>query len=198
MELKVLLALVSAASALSVRNPDFSERNNLLVARGTYSGVATFNNYASQGNTVCGPKSGSGGAYGAAAGDASPNISGGLCYSSIDTSKCNGQNPVSGYVGPGCPTSNCGKCYKVTNEGGYGGSSVGGVGNSIYVQIIDSCPSVSAWNYCKTNVPSAERCGAGTNALDIDVNAYSTLTGKSWTSSGSPNLNIQIEDSSCP
>jgi len=53
---------------------------------------------------------------------------------------------------------------------------VGGVGNSVIVQIIDSCPSVSAYNYCKTNVPKEERCGAG-NSLDIDYNAYQALTG---------------------
>jgi hypothetical protein len=99
----------------------FYERNNPLFARSTYSGVATFNDYAAQSNTVCGPKSGSSGTYGAAAGDASPDISGGLCYSSIDYSKCDGQNPVSGYQGPACPTSNCGTCYQVTNTGGYGG-----------------------------------------------------------------------------
>ncbi|KAI9654326.1 MAG: hypothetical protein M1821_006642 [Bathelium mastoideum] len=152
-----------------------------LMRRQTYSGVATFNNYASQSTTVCGPKTGVSGTYGAAAGDISPNISGGLCYASINYDNCNGQTPKSGYSGPACPTTNCGKCYLVTNEGGYGGASVGGVGRSVTVQIIDSCPSVSAFNYCKTDVPADERCGSSsTNALDIDQNAYQALTGQSF------------------
>jgi hypothetical protein len=121
------------------------------------------------------------GTYGAAAGDISPHISAGLCYSSIDTSKCNGQDVVTGYQGPACPKGNCGTCYRVTNRGGYGGAGVGGVGNSVVVQIIDSCPSVSAYNYCKTSVPAEERCGAG-NSLDISLDAYLALTGIPWSS----------------
>jgi hypothetical protein len=161
------------------------------------SGVATFNNYASQSNPDCGPKTGVSGTYGAAIGDLSPIWSGAKCSGSIDTSKCNGQNPISGYSGPSCPTTTCGKCYKVCNTGGYGGASVGGVGNCIIVDIIDACPSESAYNYCKTSVPAAERCGAsGTNALDIDESAYKALTGSSWSSS-SPNLDISIASSSC-
>ena len=83
-----------------------------------------------------------------------------------------------GYQGPPCPTSNCGICYRVTNQGGYGGAGIGGVGNSIVVQIIDSCPASHADNYCKTNVPGDERCAPGTNALDIDESAYQALTGQ--------------------
>ena len=184
----LLLALASVATSFPSR----------LVPRATFSGTATFNDYIKQGQTVCGPLTGlldplpcdtrtiysffvgTGGTFGAAAGDISPDISGGLCFSSIDTSKCNGQDVVSGYQGPACPTGNCGTCYKVTNQGGYGGAAVGGVGTSVTVQIIDSCPSVSAYNYCKTDVPAEERCGAG-NSLDIDYNSYLALTGTPWT-----------------
>ncbi len=154
-----------------------------------FADVATFNNYASQGkyvppsiitshswlltsishspyspllrsSTVCGPKSGTSGTYGAALSDLSPLWSGGKCSGSIDTSKCSGQNPIGGYSGPACPKTTCGKCYKVCNKGGYGGAIVGGVGNCITVNIIDACPSSSAFNYCKTSVPADERCGA--------------------------------------
>jgi hypothetical protein len=85
----------------------------------------------------------------------------------------------------------------VCNEGGYDGASVGGVGNCITVDIIDVCPSESAYNFCKTDVPADERCGSSsTNSLDIDVSAYEALTGTAWTSS-SPNLDVSIESSSC-
>lgn len=56
------------------------------------------------------------------------------------------------------------------NKGGYGGAIVGGVGNCVTVQIIDACPSSSAFNYCKTSVPADERCGAS------GVNAYVSLS----------------------
>jgi hypothetical protein len=63
------------------------------------------------------------------------------------------------------------------------GASVGGVGNSVIVDIIDVCPSVSAYNYCKTDVPADERCGSSSsNSLDIDISAYQALTGSSWSS----------------
>ncbi|GAB7355652.1 hypothetical protein MBLNU459_g6366t1 [Dothideomycetes sp. NU459] len=167
--------------------------------RATYSGVATFNNYAAQSNTVCGPKSGTSGTYGAAIGDLSPNIwSGSKCATSINYSNCNGQSPISGYEGPSCPTTTCGECFKVCNEGGYDGATVGGVGNCVTVQIIDACPSESAYNYCKTDVPAAERCGSSsTNSLDIDESAYKALTGTAWSSSGAANLDISITSSSC-
>ena len=46
------------------------------------------------------------------------------------------------------------------------------------VQIIDSCPATSAFNYCKTNIPANQRCGDGTtDQLDIDQAAYLGLTG---------------------
>lgn len=83
-----------------------------------------------------------------------------------------GQQPISGYEGPACPTTTCGECFQVCNEGGYGGASVGGVGNCIIVNIIDVCPSESAFNYCKTDVPAPERCeSSSTNSLDIDQSA---------------------------
>src|ERR1700689_1773776 len=70
-------------------------------------------------STVCGPKSGTSGTYGAALSDLSPLWTGGKCDGYVDTSKCNGQNPISGYSGPACPKDTCGKCYKVCNQGGY-------------------------------------------------------------------------------
>lgn len=86
--------------------------------------------------------------------------------------RCAGQGPIGGYAAPTCPKSNCGKCYKVTNRGGIG-SSINGEGKSILVQIIDSCPASSAYNFCKTNMPASQRCGdTGTNQLDIDQSAY--------------------------
>ncbi|MCJ1379210.1 hypothetical protein MMC17_002310 [Xylographa soralifera] len=165
-----------------------------------FTGVATFNNYASQGNTVCGPKAPSNPLYfGAAAGDISPNISGGLCAGGIDSSLCvQGQSPSNDYAGPSCPTSNCGVCYQVTNIGPYGSGATGAPAgaSSIIVQIIDSCPSTSAWNFCKTQVPSDERCGsARTNSLDIDLGAYQALTGAAW--NNSPNLDIMIQAVAC-
>ncbi len=96
-------------------------------------------------------------------------------------SQCAGQSPAPGYQAPGCPKANCGKCYKVTNQGGIGGGSIGGVGNHILVQIIDACPSTSAYNFCKTNMPANQRCGdPGTNQLDIDQSAYMALTGQPY------------------
>jgi len=168
-----------------------------LERRATYSGLATFNDYAAQSNTVCGPKTGVSGTYGAAIGDLSPNIwSGAKCSGSIDYSECNGQDPVSGYSGPACPTTTCGECFEVCNTGGYGGASIGGVGNCIIVDIIDSCPSESAYNFCKTDVPAAERCGSSsTNSLDIDQSAYLALTGESFGSG--PNLLVSITPSGC-
>ncbi|KAI0477081.1 hypothetical protein GGR56DRAFT_635749 [Xylariaceae sp. FL0804] len=190
MQLTAVFPLVATVAA--------SRRSMPLLVRQTNSGVATFNDYASQSTTVCGSFSGVSGTYGAAASDISPDISGGLCYASIDYSECDGQVPVSGYSGPSCPTTNCGTCYTVTNEGGYDGASASGTGNSITVQIIDSCPSVSAYNFCKTDVPDDERCESSTtNALDIDVSAYEALTGSAWTDT-SPNLEINILPATCP
>ena len=98
---------------------------------------------------------------------------------------CAGQQPISGYAGPACPHSNCGVCYLVTNMGGYGGGQIGGVGNSVTVQIVDSCPSTNAWNYCKTEIPDDQRCeSSGTNQLDIDQAAYQVLTGQPFGSVG--------------
>ena len=120
------------------------------------------------------------GTYGAAASDISPGISGGMCSGNILMSQCAGQSVAPGYQAPVCPKTNCGKCYKVTNKGGIGGS-VGGVGNSITVQIIDACPSKSAYNFCKTDMPASQRCGdPGTNQLDIDKSAYAALTGQAY------------------
>ena len=45
-------------SLLALAGIVVASKPGLLFGRDTYSGVATFNNYAAQGNTVCGPKSG--------------------------------------------------------------------------------------------------------------------------------------------
>ena len=96
-------------------------------------------------------------------------------------SNCNGQSPITSYVAPQCPSNNCGTCYSVTNQGGFDGATVGGVGQSIIVQIVDSCPSQNARNYCKTDVPAEQRCESSSlNALDIDQSAYVALTGQSF------------------
>ena len=122
--------------------------------------------------------SGQSGTYGAAASDISPSISGGTCSGSINPSQCSGQSPAAGWTPPSCPESNCGTCYTVTHTGSVG-SPIGGVGNTITVQIIDACASTSASNYCKTDMPSSQRCGdLGTNQLDIDTSAYVALTGQ--------------------
>ena len=124
--------------------------------------------------------SGASGTYGAAASDISPNVSGGTCSGSIDPSQCNGQSPVAGWTAPSCPKSQCGTCYTVTHTGSIG-SSVGGIGNTVTVQIIDACASTSPSNYCKTDMPSTQRCGdSGTNQLDIDTSAYMALTGQAF------------------
>ena len=172
--------------------------------RAGFAGIAVFNDYVKQGNTVCGPlggkliqtmgkryaskncPTGDGGAYAAAAADLSPDISGGKCSGTMDMSICNGQSPAAGYQGPSCPTNNCGKCYTVTNKGSMNGEG-GGVGKSIVVQIVDSCPSTHAQNYCKSAIPKNQRCmDSSTNQLDIDVSAYQALTGAAFGSVSSP------------
>ena len=122
--------------------------------------------------------SGQSGTYGAAASDIGPDVRGGVCTGKVDMSQCNGQSPVAGYVPPSCARGNCGQCYTVTHTGSIG-SSVGGMGNTITVQIIDVCPSTSAQNFCKTDMPANQRCGdPTTNQLDIDTSAYMALTGQ--------------------
>jgi hypothetical protein len=84
----------------------------------------------------------------------------------------------------------------VCNEGGYGGASIGGVGNCIIANVIDACPSESAYNFCKTDVPANERCGdSSTNSVDLDQSAYLPLTGQDFGSG--PNLMVSITPSSC-
>ncbi len=137
---------------------------------------------------------GESGTYGAAASDISPNISGGTCSGSIDPSQCNGQSPVAGWTPPSCPTSKCGTCYTVTHTGSVG-SAIGRVGNTITVQIIDACPSTSPANYCKTDMPSTQRCGdSGTNQLDIDTSAYMALTGQAFGNVRSQNCLYSLEN----
>lgn len=85
---------------------------------------------------------------------------GGACYGIIDRTLCDGKSSVHSYVPPQCPKGNCGMSQKVTNMGGHKGASIGGMGNSIIVQIIDNCPSVNAWNFCKSEIPENERCSS--------------------------------------
>lgn len=128
-------------------------------------------------------------------------------------SLCHGQSGSA--QGPSCPKTNCGKCYKVTNQGGIPvNQAVGGIGNSVIVQIIDACPQSNPQNYCKTDMAANQRCeDPNTNQLDIDSSAYEVLTGQAFGNvSGSfrmaeghvlirnskgPNLQILIEDSDC-
>lgn len=190
-----MFAMFLALAGLTAAHPA-----SVLNKRQSYVGIATFNDYSTQGNTNCGKMSGmcsiesllsplaqpiliclgQSGTYGAAASDISPNISGGTCSGSIDPSQCNGQSPIAGWTHPSCPTSNCGTCYTVTHTGSIG-SSIGGIGNTITVQIIDACASTSPSNYCKTDMSSNQRCGdSGTNQLDIDTSAYMALTGEAF------------------
>ncbi|KAL8642201.1 MAG: hypothetical protein Q9228_001077 [Teloschistes exilis] len=79
------------------------------------------------------------------------------------------------YQTPYCPGAQCGKCYTVTNKA---------TGKKVTVQIIDACPALTAWNYCKAivtpgkdAVPANQRCGdPNTNQVDIDEAAYPALT----------------------
>lgn len=177
-------------------------------------GIATFNDYAAQGDTVCSNANRSTTAdntdiFAAAAGDISRDISTGLCTGSqpnmdfqYNTSVCTangGQYPSSSYIPPSCPpvAVQCGTCYRVDNIGLYGSSSNDRIYGSVIVEIVDACPAGSAQNYCKTDVPADERCGSNqTNSLDIDVSAYQNLTagmngGVVWDTS-QPNLRVNI------
>lgn len=213
----MLASFFLAFASLAVAHPA-----SVLNKRQSYVGIATFNDYSAQGNTNCGPKSGmcstasllsplvqpalsrvgmeiltssgQSGTYGAAASDISPNVSGGTCSGSLNPQQCNGQSPVAGWTHPSCPTSQCGKCFSVTHTGSIG-SSVGGVGNTITVQIIDACASTSPSNYCKTDMPSTQRCGdSGTNQLDIDTSAYMALTGQAFGNVGASNSLSLVQD----
>ena len=68
----------------------------------------------------------------------------------------------------------------MTNQGGISGNeAVGGIGNSVIVQIIDSCPQTNPQNYCKIDMTPNQRCQDPiTNQLDIDQSAYEALTGQ--------------------
>ena len=70
----------------------------------------------------------------------------------------------------------------MTNQGAIPGTgSVTGIGNSVVVQIIDSCPQTNPQNYCKTDMAANQRCqDANTNQLDIDNSAYEALTGQTF------------------
>ncbi|KAI4195415.1 MAG: hypothetical protein LQ346_003434, partial [Caloplaca aetnensis] len=100
--------------------------------------------------------------------------------------------PNSGsYTAPGCPGAPCGTCYTITNNANQ---------NRITVQIVDACPAQTAWNYCKALasdprdiVPANQRCAdPNTNQVDIDLSAYPALTGQSYQSGVTPNLDITI------
>ena len=59
--------------------------------------------------------------------------------------------------------------------------TIGGIGNSVIVQIIDSCPQTNPENYCKTDMAANQRCNdPNTNQLDIDQSAYEALTGQAF------------------
>lgn len=166
MKYQLVMSLATIASAASFEK------------RATYSGVATFNNYAAQGKYVfkpetrdhCYPEANIPPAPYVVPRPVSPaltelpsvtfppisgavtNVAGQsiilngklpcpyhLCESKdANPHNSNGQNPISGYTGPACPTTTCGECFQVCNAGGYGGASVGGVGNCITVNVIDA------------------------------------------------------------
>ena len=68
--------------------------------------------------------------------------------------------------------------------------TVGGIGNSVIVQIIDSCPQTNPQNYCKTDMAANQRCeDPNTNQLDIDESAYEALTGQA---SGSVSTTVPL------
>lgn len=114
----------------------------------------------------------------AAAGDLSPDISGGACPATHFN--CVNGGPVASdggaYAGPACPQNACGTCYNVTNMGGFNGDMTG-AGNSVLVTIVDACPSNSGDNVCKTDPDPRDKCASSENALDIDLPAYQALTG---------------------
>ncbi|KAI4133104.1 MAG: hypothetical protein LQ338_000369 [Usnochroma carphineum] len=107
----------------------------------------------------------------------------------------------SNYLAPQCPGAPCGTCYTITNKAN---------GNKVTVQVVDACPSDTAWNYCKAlasnpmdDVPANQRCAdPNTNQVDIDVSAYPALTdGQSYSAvslcvmsymGSTPNLDIRI------
>ncbi len=73
-----------------------------------------------------------------------------------DSTTQGGQQPNSAtYHGPSCPAF-CGNCYKVTNDD---------TGKSVTVKIVDACPALSAYNYCKSNTEPAGKCSGPKNAL---------------------------------
>ncbi|KAL9036117.1 MAG: hypothetical protein Q9214_006281, partial [Letrouitia sp. 1 TL-2023] len=96
------------------------------------------------------------------------------------------------YTAPDCMKAKCGTCYDVRNKAN---------NKKIVVQILDGCPSSSAWNYCKTGVNPASRCmQPNLNALDIETDAYYKLSddGQGYQSGVTPDLEIHIvENPSC-
>ncbi|KAF6239766.1 hypothetical protein HO173_002312 [Letharia columbiana] len=182
---------------------------------GPFNGVATFNDYVDQVNnrnqvTVCGSYNDEPNydgtsltVFAAAAGDLSPNISPGRCNytpsdSSQDRSVCTepdstgpDQQPNSEtYDGPSCPAS-CGNCYNVTNNDSL---------KTVTIYIVDACPALSAYNYCKSNTAPSGKCSGPSNALDISVNAYPYLVndgagdGKTGSTTNLENLSILALD----
>ena len=127
---------------------------------------------------------GSTGTYAAAMSDIAPNFNLGRCTGSVDMSEClPGFRANPDYPAPQCPRKYCGCTYHVMNMGALSQSSspgqVQGVGSkNIVVQIVDACPSTHPQNFCKTNIPTNQRCMDPTsNQLDIDQSAYLALTG---------------------
>ncbi|CAF9909628.1 MAG: hypothetical protein HETSPECPRED_009480 [Heterodermia speciosa] len=207
-----LLAILGSAVTFTTANP-LQRRDSPI------QGVATFNDYATQfkqSGTVCGIAAPANPSYfGAAASDIS-GITAGACdgtfegpqeNANYDQSKCDPNNPgipISTYLGPSCPKTQCPDtsptCYKVDNMGDIASSPLSTpTGNSITVQIIDACPAGSAWNYCKpASIDARTRCGSyGTNELDIDEGAYAQLAGRAYQKDVTPNLNIQITKVAC-
>ncbi|MCJ1454360.1 hypothetical protein MMC28_004713 [Mycoblastus sanguinarius] len=169
MHYSIISLILATLTASTSATPFLLQRDN-----GTsFSGVATFNDYVDQVKnrnqpTVCGDYEDEGTIFAAAAGDLSPNISKGRCdYTAADSSQDRSvctepdsqgadQQPNSAiYHGPSCPAF-CGKCYKVTNDD---------TGKSVTIKIVDACPALSAYNYCKSLTEPAGKCSGPKNAL---------------------------------
>ena len=204
-----VLTLSTATSLNPQRHPyPILKRNNPTSIPGPgVTGIATFNDYNQQvkndGPTQCGETSGfTSSPFGAAVADLSPDLSLKIpCGSFTPGANCDPSAPqaANGYAGPDCKASTpCGTCYKVTNMGGWEGADIGGKSNSVIVRVVDSCPSNSADNYCKTNIEDAQRCGrGGLNAMDLDISTYPGLTGQEYVSGKTPNLAIMMESAPC-
>lgn len=200
------LALFALTASVSAYPPLLHGRSKLnsfsLSPRqdGSFSGtgVASFNNFASQRVTVCQPNGPGAATVGSSSDPVFPaafndlsilwnntvgtnNLCGGPSASN-STSQCANPPPA-----PSCPEKftqtfcNTPTCFQITNNGIFGGSGTQpntantGVGGKVTVQVIDVCPKNHPQNFCST-APPEERCEGSNTQFDVDVNAFGTLT----------------------